>query len=343
MKTEGYDIGGLLKARNAIFNYIPNGHGGWSGAVVGIRGEDRATPLVGWALFSEFDDGRIVMDKGSEKVHKALGDAYRALDVLAGACGDKAVRDAVENVKVYMDSPYTDSPIPKDIRYRTIELALARANADRGNWFVSTDPEYRQVGTDLRPKEDGGKETTCLTNGMAWLNPYDGYMIRHIRKACRAMELRCWRYFKDFPKQKMQRKVVNPKSWFTGVRQKPITTPYGRLVVSYIYRSDETTGLPKVFLCRNTTGWKSTSECFPDWLFIRRPGTPDYEQWWVVDAFRIANYMNGRRSPEEAIRWFFENNVPEKFEVSSFRHWYEDNDYEARDDVDRLPILEDIE
>lgn len=335
MQKDYCNVGKLLADKNAIFNYIPDGSGDYAGVVVGMKGRDRSNPLVGWALFSEFDDGRLVMDKRSKKVKEALLDVYDALDAFADICGNKVTADFVEDIKLQIDTPEEGCAIPKDIKYRALELALLRANPDRENYFVSTNPEYSQINTDLRPYEEGGSETTVLTEGTDYLNPYDRYVIPYIRKACRFMEFRCWRYFKDFKKEKASKKVVNPKRWFTGKPgEKPVKTPYGNIVISYVYSTDVKTGLPKIFLAEEKGSYKVTPAGYPDWLFIRRHTSADFEQWWVIDAYQIVNYMSKKHTEEEAISKFFDNYKPGKFDVSQLRHWFDDNSIEYWEDED---------
>lgn len=189
-------IGQLLKDKNALLNYIQDNAGNNMGVVVGMKGKDRGTPLVGWALFSEFDDGRIVMDKRSKLVREAVRKVHEALEEFAKVCNNESTSNYIEDLKLQMDMPDRGVMIPYDIKYRTIELALLRANSDRENWFVCSNPAYCQEFTDLRPVDEDGDEYTYLTYGSDYHNPYDGYAIPYIRQACRAMEFRCWRFYK---------------------------------------------------------------------------------------------------------------------------------------------------
>lgn len=190
------NIGQLLNDKNALLNYIQDDMGNKMGVVVGMKGKDRATPLVGWALFSEFDDGRIVMDKRSKPVREAVTNVHAALDEFAKLCGNDSTAEYIEDIKLLLDAPDWESEVPHDIKYQTVELALLRANADRTHYFVCTNPAYNQQYTDLIPEDQGGLEMTYLTYGSDYHNPYDGYAIPFIRKACRAMEYRCWRFYK---------------------------------------------------------------------------------------------------------------------------------------------------
>lgn len=191
-------LGQLLKDKNALLNYIRDDAGNNMGVVVGMKGADRGTPLVGWALFSEFDDGRIVMDKRSKPVREAVRKVHMALEEFARVCNNESTAGYIEDLKLQMDMPDHDVVIPYDIKYRTVELAILRANSDREHWFVCTNPAYCQEFTDLKPEDNGGNEYTYLTYGSDYHNPYDGYAIPYIRQACRAMEFRCWRFFKPF-------------------------------------------------------------------------------------------------------------------------------------------------
>lgn len=197
MKSQ-YNIGKLLKDKNALFNYIQDEFGAKMGVVVGLKGRDRATPLVGWALFSEFDDGRITMDKQSKPCREAFARVYEALDNFAKYCGNKMTAKRVEDVKEILDSQDDFTIIPKDIKYRAIELAILRANPDREQYFVCSNPIYNQQDTLIpqNPRTLYKTEGTHLVHGSSEFNYFDKYAISYIKKACRAMEFRCWRFYK---------------------------------------------------------------------------------------------------------------------------------------------------
>lgn len=194
-----FNMGQLLKDKNAIFNYIKDSYNRPIGIVVGMKGKDRDNPIIGWALFSEFDDGSYVSDRQNYLANLALNEVYTAIDKYAKVCNNSCTKDYIARVKELITAPTMFLGPNKEIRYKTAEMALLRANTNRDTYFVCDNPIYNQYGTNLVVPEDGscnGNEIVTIYGNASDFGLSDKVAIPSIRQACRTMEFRCWRYFK---------------------------------------------------------------------------------------------------------------------------------------------------
>lgn len=194
-----FNVGQLLKDKNAIFNYIKDSYNRPIGIVVGMKGKDRDNPIIGWALFSEFDDGSYVSDRQNYLANVALNDVYTSIDRYAKLCGNPSTRDYIKRVKELITTPTMFVSPNKEIKYKTVEMALLRANTNRDTYFVCSNPIYNQWGSNLiAPEREVAKENEIVTvyGNASDFGLSDKVAIPSIRQACRSMEFRCWRYFR---------------------------------------------------------------------------------------------------------------------------------------------------
>lgn len=206
------DIGRILKAHNALFNYIKDSYGFRVGVVVMMKGPDRDTPKIGWALFNETpyrQYGRITETLGeipaaNERFSLILESAIE----LCKSLPEPGKRELPSMVNIYnsvMDLKKMKLGSPESMKFYKdvitnkgkadlISLAIKRANTNRDNYFAyeSSIPHDR-----------------CNQSEIKWdynwipINKPDSNVViksailaQAIKRAVREAEYRAWRYFK---------------------------------------------------------------------------------------------------------------------------------------------------
>lgn len=199
MSKNEYKIGNLLNDKNAIMNYIYQ-DGAKIGVVVGMKGKDRDNPLVGWCLFSEFEEVDNSIEVLPLKKVEYLRDNLKRIEMAIESSPHfselaKAEFDLIKNLNVIVNKNSYSS----EVLYLSIENALLRANPNRENFFVSSNPMYCQNTSLLKTTSNHRCHIDTLISDY---HIYDEAIITKVRKAARAMEWRCYRYFKDCEKTK---------------------------------------------------------------------------------------------------------------------------------------------